>query len=156
MFCNLNFTCILHGDVGSLNLTWMLQFKMLLVDWTLFRCCNLRCCGFCCLELLELYFDVAIWDVVGFVVWSWLSYIFNFCSFTTSSFANCWTWICVSCSFSEFKHLHIQIFALWDTLGFSCFCFFIILESIVGIGIWFWNRLLRLNFKFKRFWIFYI
>jgi hypothetical protein len=29
MFCSLNFTCMLHGAVGSLNLTWMLQFRML-------------------------------------------------------------------------------------------------------------------------------
>jgi hypothetical protein len=31
MFCSLNFTCMLHGATGSLNLTWMLQFRMLQV-----------------------------------------------------------------------------------------------------------------------------
>jgi len=31
MFCSLNFTCVLHGAAGSLNLTWKLQFAMLWV-----------------------------------------------------------------------------------------------------------------------------
>jgi hypothetical protein len=54
MFCSLNFTCILGGAMGSLNLTWMLQFKMLQV----------------------LLFGVDF------------NYIFNFCTLTTSSYAN--------------------------------------------------------------------
>ncbi len=69
MFCSWNFTCMLHGAAGSLNLTWMLEFRMLQVTWTLLGCCNSRCCGFCCLEL------------------TWVTYSI-FVLFTTSSFAN--------------------------------------------------------------------
>jgi hypothetical protein len=50
-FCSLNFICMLRGAMGSLNLTWTLQFRMLWVARTLLGCCNSRCCGFCCLEL---------------------------------------------------------------------------------------------------------
>jgi hypothetical protein len=40
---------------GCLNLTWILQFKMLRVAWTWLGSCNSRCCG-----LLEPYLDAAI------------------------------------------------------------------------------------------------
>jgi hypothetical protein len=76
MFCSLNSSCMLCGAVGNLNLTWILQFKM----------------------LRALLFGVD------------LSYIFNFCTFTTSSFTNV-VLGCVSYSFSLFKHSHTQIFA---------------------------------------------
>ncbi len=61
MFCNLNFTCMLWGVW-----TWLGDVA--------------SCLSFAWMLQFKMF--------VGFVVWSWLSYIFNFCAFITSSFAN--------------------------------------------------------------------
>jgi len=103
--------------------------------WTWLACCNSGCCG-----LLQLYLDAAIQDVVSFVVRSWLELHIQFLYFYNIFICKCWTWICVSYSFSEFKHLHTQIFALWDTLGFNSF-----------FKLFSWNLLLELDYGF---WIF--
>jgi hypothetical protein len=105
--------------VGSLNFTWMLQFKMRV-----------------------LFFGVD------------LSYMFNFCTFTTSSFANVALGFVFHIHFQSsniYMHrvLHFEIH--WDLVFFFFSFFWNLLKSVVGIEIWFWNLLLSLNFKFKRF-----
>jgi len=139
MFCNLNFTCMLDGAVGSLKLIWMLEFRMLWVPWTLLGCCNSRCCGFCSLELT-------------------LSYMFNFCTFTTSSFANVALGFVFHIHFQS-SNIYMQSFALWDTLGFSSIFFLNFLES-VEICCWNWNLVLEsfVEFEFQiqeilKFWL---
>jgi len=120
MFCSLNFTCMLCGAARSLNLTCMLQYRMLWVASTLLGCCNSRC--------------------REFFVRSWLELHIQFLYFYNIFICKCWTWICVSYSFSEFKHLHTQIFALWDTLGFNSF-----------FKLFSWNLLLELDYGFRIF-----
>jgi len=121
--CSLNFTCMLHGAMGSLNLSWMLQFKMLRV----------------------LLFGVD------------LRYAFNFCTFTTSSFANVGLGFVFHIHFQSLNiytliFLHFEIH--WDLVLF----FFILLES-VEICCWNWNLVLEsfVEFEFQiqeilRFW----
>ncbi len=123
---------LLNRNVGLCFVAWILFVCCVELwgAWTWLGCCNSGCCG-----LLELDLDAAIQDAAGFVVWSWLELHNQFLYFYNIFICKCWTWICVSYSFSEFKHLHTQIFALWGTLGFNLF-FFILLESTVGICCW--------------------
>jgi hypothetical protein len=115
MFCSLNSTCMLRGVVGNLNLTWILQFKMLRV----------------------LLFGVD------------LSYIFNFCTFTTFSFTNVLLGFVFHIHFHcsniyILRFLHLEI--IWDLiLNF----FFTFLESFVGICCWNWNILLETFVEFE-------
>ncbi len=60
IFCNLTFTCMLCGVLGNLNLTWMLQLRMLWVAWTLLGCYNSRCFGFCCLKLTWITYSIFV------------------------------------------------------------------------------------------------
>jgi len=140
MFCSLNFTCMLLGAIRSLSLSWMLQFKMLQVAWTILEC--------------------AIQDAAGFVVWSWLELHIQVLYFYNIFICKFWTWIVFHIHFQSSNIYILTIFALWDTLGFNFYFFSfswnLMLESVVGIGIWFLNLLLSLNFKFKRFWNFYL
>jgi hypothetical protein len=117
MFSSLSFTCMLHGAAGSLNLTWMLQFRKLRIAWTLLGCCNSRCCGL-------LLFEVE------------LSYIFIFCTFTTSSFANVGLGFVFHIHFQSsnmyiLRFLHFEIH--WDLVPFF---FFVLLESTFEISCW--------------------
>jgi hypothetical protein len=88
--------------------------------------------------------DVAIQDVTSFVVWGWFELHIQFLYFYNIFICECWTWICVSYSFLEFKHLHIQIFALWDTLGFNYYYF-----HSLGIYCWNWNLVLKSFVEFE-------
>jgi hypothetical protein len=139
MYCNLNFTCMMHGAMGNLNLTWMLHFRMLQVVWTLLGHCNSKCYGFCCLELTWVTYSIFVLlqhlhlQMLGLDLC--FIFIFRVQTFTYSSFCT-------------LKYIGIHVF-------FS-FSWNLLLESIVGIGIQFWNLLLSLNFKFKRFWNFYL
>jgi hypothetical protein len=142
--------------VGCLNLSWMLQFRILWVAWTWVGCCNSGCCG-----LLELELDAAIQDVVGCLNLSWmlqfkmlrvlllgvhLSYIFNFCTFTTSSsFANVGLGFVFHIHFQSsniyilrFLHFAIQFWFFFHCLGIYFWNLLLELESDFGIFCWVW------------------
>jgi hypothetical protein len=99
---------MLHGVAGSLNLTWMLQFKMLQV----------------------LLFGVD------------LSYMFNFCTLTTSSFAS------VGLEFVFYIHLQNSNIYILKFLHFE-----IHWDSIISffhsIGIYCWNLVLESFVEFE-------
>jgi len=91
----------------------------------------------------ELDLDATIQDAASFVVWSWHELHIQFLFFYNILIRKCWTWIYVSYSFSFFKHLHTQIFAPWDKLGFSFFF------HSLGIYCWNWNLLLKSFVEFE-------
>jgi hypothetical protein len=128
IYCNLNFTCMMHGAMGNLNLIWMLHFRMLRVAWTLFGCCNSKCYGFCCLELTWVTYSIFVLlqhlhlQMLGLDLC--FIFIFKVQTFTYSSFCT-------------LKYIGIQ------------FIFFIIWESTIGISCWNWNPILESFVEFE-------
>jgi hypothetical protein len=100
------------------------SFKMLPVAWTLFRCCNLRCCGFCCLELIELriqflyFYNIFICKLLDLDLC--FMFIFRVQTFTYSDFCT-------------LRYTRIQFFVFFHYLGIYWWNWNLVLESFVEV-----------------------